>query len=142
MRIRIPALVLVGVFCAAVPAMHAQAKDCTPPPADPNLTPEQQKAAAGGYRVACESVKAFKKRAAEPKPAAGVDEYVPDLYFPRMRPNATLQDYMKWLDTERDSCPNLVRQARVGLAGFPSDVGKVEFLKTIQTLVTTKRACE
>jgi len=133
---------LACLLGAAAPAIHGQKPDCTPPKADSKMTPEQQKAAADGYRMACESVKAFKKRASEPKPAYSVDEYVPDLYFPRMPGNATLKDYLHWLYVEQDSCPHLVTQARAGLPGFTTDAGKIAFLKTIQTMVTNQRGCE
>ena len=53
-----------------------------------------------------------------------------------------LKDYMNWLDDESDTCPNLVKQARAGLSAYTTDSGKAVFLKTIQSLVMSKKACE
>lgn len=142
MKIQIHALMFACALGAATPTIHAQKQDCTPPQADSKMPPDQQEAAADGYRIACESVKAYKKRAAEQKSAAEVDEYIPDHYFPKVPQNATLEDYQHWLYIEEDSCPNLVKQARASLPGFTTDAGKIAFLKTIQSLVTAKRACE
>jgi len=122
--------------------MHAQKQACTPPPPDSKLTPAQQKAAAAGYKIACDSVNAYHKRIAQSKSDYQLDEVIPDLYFPRMRANATLNDYMQWLRDRSGSCPNLVKQARAGLAAYTTDEGKVAFLKAIQTMVTEKWSCE
>lgn len=68
-KIQIHALMFACALGAATPTIHAQKQDCTPPQADSKMPPEQQEAAADGYRIACESVKAYKKRAAEQKSA-------------------------------------------------------------------------
>jgi hypothetical protein len=142
MRIPIRALILACACCVAAPAMHAQKQACTPPPPDSKLTPAQQKAAAAGYKIACDSVNAYNKRVAQSKSDYQLDEYIPDLYFPRMRANATLKNYVQWLRDQSGSCPNLVEQARAGLSAYPTDEGKLAFLQAIQTLVTNKGGCD
>ncbi len=136
-------LLLSCVAASAIP-IYAQESDCKPPKADLHQTPEEQKASARGYMLACKSSESEDAReiSDEPNPPqeAKHGDIQPDEAISDMP--ATLKDYLRWLNEKSDICPQLVEASLQTVEGLDTTKEKKAFLSSVLNSINSKKKCD